>query len=277
MLKFSKWHGLGNDFILVEPAKNPGFDARSAAVHLCDRHFGIGADGVVTVKPITPGIFEMRIYNADGTEPEMCGNATRCVGVYIKRNKLAEGNEYQLKTLAGTVRPRVLENGSVRVDMGEPRLLRGELPMTGNPGEEAREVVLEVPGCRLIGSAVSMGNPHCVIFVPDINAIQLEKWGSQIEHDPQFPAGVNVEFVEVISPQLVRMRVWERGCGVTLACGTGSCATAVAGFLAGKTGRCITVLLDGGELQVEYAENDNHVYMTGPACEVFSGIYCERF
>ena len=274
---FSKWHGLGNDFIIAEPDKNPGFDFRAAAEHLCDRHFGIGADGVVTIRPLGGEAFEMRIYNSDGSETEMCGNATRCVGLYIRRNKLAKGGEFELHTRGGIVRPKVLDNGTVRVDMGEPRLLRGEIPVAGDPEADARSLSLELPGVRLEAVGVSMGNPHAVIFVPDINAIRPEEWGPRIECDPLFPNKTNVEFVEVISPQMVRMRVWERGCGVTLACGTGSCATTVAGAVTGRTGRCITVLLDGGELQIEYSEADNHVYMTGPACEVFQGAWTERF
>lgn len=277
MMIFSKWHGLGNDFILAEPEKNPGFDFQAASAHLCDRHFGIGADGVVTIRPLGGEAFEMRIYNSDGSETEMCGNATRCVGLYLRRNKLAKGGEFELHTRAGIIRPKVLDNGTVRVDMGTPRLRRGEIPVAGEPEADARGLALELPGLRLEAVGVSMGNPHAVIFVPDINAVKLEEWGARIECDPLFPNKTNVEFVEVISPQLVRMRVWERGCGVTLACGTGSCATAVAGVLTGRTGRCITVLLDGGELQIEYSEADNHVYMTGPACEVFQGAWTERF
>ena len=152
-----------------------------------------------------------------------------------------------------------------------------KIPVAGDPESDARSLSLDLPGIRLEAVGVSMGNPHAVIFVPDINAIKLEEWGPRIECDPLFPNKTNVEFVEVISPQMVRMRVWERGCGVTLACGTGSCATTVAGVVTGRTGRCITVLLDGGELQIEYSEADNHVYMTGPACEVFQGAWMERF
>ncbi len=275
-MKFSKWHGLGNDFIIVEPLKCGRFDFRGEAQHLCDRHFGIGADGVVTVKPLGADAFEMRIYNSDGTEPEMCGNATRCVGLYIKRNRLSAASEIELHTRAGIVRPRVLDNGSVCVDMGEPLLLRGEIPVAGEPNAPARDLTLNLPGCRLTGTGVSMGNPHCVIFVEDINQVPLETWGPMVENDLLFPKKTNVEFVEVISPQMVRMRVWERGCGITLACGTGSCAAAVAGFLTGRTGRSTTVLLDGGELQIDYSQENNHIYMTGPACEVFQGDYKER-
>ena len=255
-MKFSKWQGLGNDFVLVELGRHEVSRFPAEAQHWCDRHFGIGADGVVTIRPLGGTAFEMRIYNADGTEPEMCGNATRCVGLYIRKHKLAAGNEFELHTRTGIVRPKVLDNDSVRVDMGKPVLLH------------AQELTLQVPGSTLRGIAVSTGNPHVVIFVPDISAIPLTQWGPVIEKDAQFPAGTNVEFVEVISPQLVRMRVWERGCGVTLACGTGSCATVTAGVHSKRTDRHVTVLLDGGELQIDL---EDHVYMTGPACEVFRG------
>ena len=275
-MKISKWHGLGNDFILTELPKSSTFDVRGIAARLCDRHFGVGADGVVTIRHLSGNAFEMRIYNADGSEPEMCGNATRCVGVYIKRRMLAHGNDFELHTKGGIVRPKVLENGTVRVDMGEPRLRRGEIPVTGDPDSEAREVKLHVGGREFTAFCVSMGNPHAVIFVPDIRTVELETWGPQLECDPQFPRRINVEFAEVRGPQMVRMRVWERGCGVTLACGTGSCATAVAGRLSGRTDSRVTVLLDGGELQVEYSELDNHVYMTGPAVEVFRGELVEK-
>ena len=275
-MKISKWHGLGNDFILTELSKSSSFDIRGAVERLCDRHFGVGADGVVTIRHLSGNAFEMRIYNADGTEPEMCGNATRCVGLYIKRRMLARGDEFELRTKGGIVRPRVLENGTVRVDMGEPRLLRGEIPVAGNPAEQAREVKLRADGRDFTAFCVSMGNPHAVIFVPDIEAVELEKWGPVLECDPQFPKKINVEFVEVRSPGMVRMRVWERGCGITMACGTGSCATAVAGHLSGRTGSCVTVLLDGGELLVEHSAADNHVYMTGPAVEVFRGELVEK-
>ena len=275
-MKISKWHGLGNDFILTELSKSSSFDIRGAVERLCDRHFGVGADGVVTIRHLSGNAFEMRIYNADGTEPEMCGNATRCVGLYIKRRMLARGDEFELRTKGGIVRPKVLENGTVRVDMGEPRLLRGEIPVAGNPAEQAREVKLRADGRDFTAFCVSMGHPHAVIFVPDIEAVELEKWGPVLECDPQFPKKINVEFVEVRSPGMVRMRVWERSCGITMACGTGSCATAVAGHLSGRTGSCVTVLLDGGELLVEHSAADNHVYMTGPAVEVFRGELVEK-
>ena len=202
-MKISKWHGLGNDFILTELSKSSSFDVRGAVERLCDRHFGVGADGVVTIRHLSGNAFEMRIYNADGTEPEMCGNATRCVGLYIKRRMLARGDEFELRTKGGIVRPKVLENGTVRVDMGKPRLLRGEIPVAGNPAEQAREVKLRADGRDFTAFCVSMGNPHAVIFVPDIEAVELEKWGPVLECDPQFPKKINVEFVEVRSPGMV--------------------------------------------------------------------------
>ncbi|MDR0932430.1 MAG: diaminopimelate epimerase [Victivallales bacterium] len=275
-MKISKWHGLGNDFILTELPKSSTPEMGGVVERLCDRHFGVGADGLVTLRHLDGNAFEMRIYNADGTEPEMCGNATRCAGLYIKKRQLAVGDEFELHTKAGIVRPKVLENGTVRVDMGVPRLLRGEIPVTGDPKAEAREVKLSVDGHEFTAFCVSMGNPHAVIFVPDIREVKLEKWGPVLECDPQFPNKINVEFVEVRGPKMVRMRVWERGCGITMACGTGSCATAVAGYLSKRTGNSVTVLLDGGELLIEYSEADNHVYMTGPAVEVFRGEIMEK-
>ena len=174
-MKISKWHGLGNDFILTELSKSSSFDIRGTVERLCDRHFGVGADGVVTIRHLSGNAFEMRIYNADGTEPEMCGNATRCVGLYIKRRMLARGDEFELRTKGGIVRPKVLENGTVRVDMGEPRLLRGEIPVAGNPAEQAREVKLRADGRDFTAFCVSMGNPHAVIFVPDLSLIHISE------------------------------------------------------------------------------------------------------
>ncbi|MDD2402987.1 MAG: diaminopimelate epimerase [Victivallaceae bacterium] len=270
-MKFYKWHGLGNDFVIINYNENPNCELAAIAHRVCDRHFGIGADGLVSVRHLGGNAFEMRIYNSDGSETEMCGNATRCVGLFIKNRKLVSGREYELHTRAGIIRPTVLENDSVRVDMGEPHLLRGEIPVTGRASDNALNLELTVGSRKFIGNAVSMGNPHVVIFVPEVAKIKLAEWGSQIECDKLFPRKTNVEFVQVLSHNLIRIRVWERGCGVTLACGTGSCASAVAGFLTGRTGRNVSVLLDGGELQIEYSENDNHVYMTGPAVEVFQG------
>ena len=268
---FSKYHGLGNDFILVETRLNPGCDFRALAVPLCDRRHGIGADGLVTIEALGGADFAMHIYNSDGTEAEMCGNATRCVAHYIDCRGLAPGHrEFALHTLAGIIRPRLLDDGLVRVDMGMPRLTRAEIPVAGNAADTAIEMTLEAAGRAFTGTAVSMGNPHFVIFVDDINAIELETWGAALETHPAFPRKCNIEFAQLLAPGRIRMRVWERGCGVTAACGTGSCATAVAAHLTGRAEGPLTVTLDGGDLRIEYAA-DRHVYMTGPAVCVFHG------
>jgi diaminopimelate epimerase len=273
---FSKWHGLGNDFLIVEPDKNPGYPFSETSKALCDRHFGVGGDGVVAVRPLGGNAFEMRIYNSDGTETEMCGNATRCVALYIKTRNLAAGSEYELHTRGGIVRPKVLDTGLVTVDMGEPRLKRREIPVAGDPDATALDLTVAAGELQFQGIGVSMGNPHLVIFVPDVAKVQLETWGPLLEHSPHYPKKTNVEFVQVLDRRTVRMRVWERGCGVTWACGTGSCATVVAGVLSGRTDRKVRVLLDGGELEIEYSARDQHVYMTGPASEVFAGELNER-
>lgn len=268
---FSKYHGLGNDFILAETRLNPGCDCRALAVPLCDRRRGIGADGIITIEALGGPEFAMHIYNSDGSEAEMCGNGTRCVARYIDAHQLAPGHkEFTLHTLAGLIRPRVYENGLVRVDMGIPRLTRGEIPVAGNGSDTAIDMTLEAAGRSFTGTAVSMGNPHFVIFVDDIGAIELERWGAALEVHPAFPRKCNIEFAQMLAPDHIRMRVWERGCGVTAACGTGTCATAVAARLTGRTKGMVNVTLDGGDLEIDYAA-DRHVYMTGPAVCVFNG------
>ncbi len=253
---FSKWHGLGNDFILVDMTLNPSFSAHSHAIALCDRHRGIGADGLVTIKPLSQRDVEMRIFNADGSEAEMCGNASRCVGMYIRHN-IGPGSEpVNLHTRSGIVRLTVLQN-AVRVDMGEPRLI-------------ARNQQISLPGMEITGTSVSMGNPHFVVFVPSLEKTDITALGPALEKHPLFPNGTNVEFAEIITPEIIRMRVWERGCGITMACGTGSCATAFAGLLSGLSGQNATLRLDGGDLQITCGK-DNHIHMTGPATEVFRG------
>ena len=249
-LKFSKWTGLGNDFVLYEPGQTPEYGAAftDRVIKLCDRRFGIGADGVVIVTPmdndgclvlgdtgvgagvgpaaksVPNGVdFEMRIFNADGSEAAMCGNATRCVAKYIRSRGLAKDDNtkvFNLHTKSGLVKPALLDDGRVCVDMGLPRNFLGSIKLTADSFDFTAETV-------------SMGNPHAVIFVDDIEKIQLEKWGSILEIDSQFPDRCNIEFAQVIpaagaAPTQIRMRVWERGCGVTMACGTGSCATLVA-------------------------------------------------
>lgn len=284
-IKFSKWTGLGNDFILLEPGQKVyyGAEFEQSVIKLCDRRFGIGADGVVIVTPmdndgclvldgigsgvgpaskaIANGIdFEMRIFNADGSEAAMCGNATRCVAKYIRSRGLAKTEEasvFNLHTKSGLVKPSLLDDGRVCVDMGNPRNFLGSIKLTADNFDFTAETV-------------SMGNPHAVIFVDDIEKIQLENWGRILECDKQFPDRCNIEFAQVVTPTQIRMRVWERGCGVTMACGTGSCATLVAAQRTGRVGVEADVVLDGGVLHIKH-EEDGPVLMTGPAQEVFRG------
>lgn len=276
-LKFTKYHGLGNDFILIdnlafsEPLVTP-----DEAVKLCDRHFGIGADGVIFVLPSKNGHdYSMRIFNSDGSEPEMCGNGIRCFAQFLTELEGVEvvGKTYKIDTLAGLICPTIMGNGQVKVDMGEPQLLAKQIPIT--LVKEDKKVVNEllvIDNTNYYVSAVSMGNPHCLVFVDDVNSIDLVKIGPLFEHNLHFPKKTNTEFIEVISSNYVKMKVWERGAGITLACGTGACATVVAGVLNNKCDRLTTVELPGGCLEIEWSEKDNHVYMTGPATKVFSGI-----
>jgi diaminopimelate epimerase len=275
-IEFTKYQGLGNDFILVDnrhqatPCLTP-----DQAVQLCDRHFGIGADGVIFALPGQADTdYTMRIFNSDGSEPEMCGNGIRCLGRFIADLE-GRGDQlvtYRIHTLAGVIIPEVLADGQVRVDMGEPRLGAAEIPTT--LGEKEGQVVnqsLTVAGQDYLVTCVSMGNPHCMTYVADVAAVPLSQIGPQFEHHPVFPQRTNTEFVEVIRADYVKMRVWERGAGITLACGTGACATVVAGVLTGQNDRLCTVELPGGCLQIEWSKANNHVYMTGPATSVFQG------
>ena len=218
----------------------------------------------------------MRIFNSDGGEAEMCGNGIRCFARYVYENGLLDKTELSVETLAGIIRPKLLpadgKETLVCVDMGEPRLNRGEIPMTGEPAGRVIDVPLVVGGADYRITCVSMGNPHCVIFTDAVEELDLAEFGRPIEVHPAFPRKTNVEFVQVLDRQNLRMRVWERGAGVTLACGTGTCATVVAAVLNDKTDRKVRVRLDGGELLIEWRD-DNHVYMTGPAVEVFRGEY----
>ncbi len=280
-MQFSKWHGQGNDFVIVNGFQEKLNDYRQAAIAVCDRHFGIGADGLVILLPAATADadFKIRIFNSDGSEAEMCGNATRCIARYVYENGLTEKTSLTLETLAGYIKPEIVfEAGQIKticVDMGVPRLQRSEIPMAGPDDLQAVNIPLEAAGGTYGITCVSMGNPHCVIFVDDITTVDLSAIGPVIETHSLFPRKTNVEFVQVLSSDKVRMRVWERGAGVTLACGTGASATLVASVLNGKTDRAITVNLDGGDLFVEWRD-DKHIYMSGPAIEVFRGSYLGR-
>ncbi|MDI3316411.1 MAG: diaminopimelate epimerase [Bacillota bacterium] len=275
-MRFVKMHGLGNDYVFVDaigggvsPLEEPGLAGWSderlqrLAVAVADRHRGIGGDGLILMLRGQSEPFRMRIFNADGSEGEMCGNGIRCVAKYLFDEGYTRERSLAIETRAGLIRTEVGEGDrrsrQVRVDMGPPRSI-----------EEARE--LEAAGRRWRYRSVSMGNPHAVIFVDDPEAVDVARVGPQIEHHPAFPGRTNVEFVRVDSPERLTMRVWERGSGVTLACGTGACASAVAAAHEGRTGRRVAVDLPGGRLAVEWAA-DGRVWMTGPAEEVFRGEY----
>lgn len=277
-IAFRKYHGLGNDFVLLdnrhqaEPLMTP-----EDAVKWCDRHFGIGADGVIFALPGQDGTdYTMRIFNSDGSEPEMCGNGIRCMARFIADLETAETGRakpsYTIHTLAGVITPSFTDDGQVTVDMGLPRLLAAEIPTTlVAAAEKVIQQPLTVAGETWDVTCVSMGNPHCITFVDDVAAVPLEMLGPQFEHHAAFPKRINTEFIQVVRPDYLKMRVWERGAGITLACGTGACASLVAAVLNGKSDRAATLELPGGNLHIEWRDSDQHLYMTGPAELVFSG------
>ncbi len=272
-MEFTKMHGLGNDFIIVEASSfQEAQKFQAYTQQLCDRHFGIGADGLIIIGNDEDQDVFMRIYNSDGSEPEMCGNGIRCIALYARRYGLVDKDHFSVKTLAGPRFPQIYQEGGqewVRVDMGEPELELQKIPVSGHGSNAA--IPLPGLGQDFVFTAVSMGNPHCIIYVDDIDSVPLSVWGPQIETNEMFPEKINVEFVKVIDEGELEAVVWERGAGITLACGTGACAILVASVLNGKSQRKATVRLPGGELVIEWNEQDNHVYMSGPAVEVFRG------
>jgi len=275
-INFTKYHGLGNDFILIDNRHNdtPCLTSEQA-IKVCDRHFGIGGDGVIfALPPQGNSDYTMRIYNSDGSEPEMCGNGIRCLARFVAELE-GKGNSndvYQIQTLAGIIRPQLQGGDQVKVNMGQPYLLAQEIPTTlGSPQDKVIEEALTVAGQTWQVTCVSMGNPHCITFVDNADAIDLEKIGPQFENHSVFPKRINTEFIEVVRHNYLKMRVWERGAGITLACGTGACASVVAGVLNHRCDRASTVELPGGCLDIEWSEQDNQVYMTGPATNVFKG------
>ena len=279
---FTKMHGCGNDYIYIDGAKEKISDKPGLAVRLSDRHFGIGGDGVIFINPSEMADFEMEMYNADGSRGKMCGNGIRCVAKYVYDRGLTEKKELTIVS-CGSVKTLWLEVeegkvSRVRVDMGVPVLDAGEIPADPaytleGADEENRliDVSYKVDGKQSKMTAVSMGNPHAVIFCRDIDSLDLQASGPLFEHHPAFPGGVNTEFVEILDRKNIKMRVWERGSGETFACGTGACASLAASVLTGKTDRKVTVHLLGGDLEIEWNEADDHIYMTGPAVTVFTG------
>lgn len=274
-MRFTKMHGCGNDYIYVDCFSNPiPHDPAGLSRAISDRHFGVGSDGLILICPSDKADARMRMFNADGSEAEMCGNGVRCVAKYVHDHGLVRKPTLTVETGRGVLTLDLeVAGGSVRlvrVDMGEPILEAASIPTTlsGNP---PLDVPLQVDDRTFRVTCVSMGNPHCVTFVDTIDDKLVHGIGPRVEHHVAFPRRTNAEFVRVVKPDEVTLRVWERGSGETLACGTGACAVAVAGALTGRTQRRLTAHLPGGNLQLFWSEKDNHVYMTGPATEVFSG------
>jgi len=271
-MKFQKMHGLGNDFILMDEIDPMKYDLTALAIKMCDRHQGIGADGIILILPSDIADVKMRIINSDGSEANMCGNGIRCFAKYVYDNQINTDKSFTIETGAGVMIPElIIEDGKVlfvKVNMGAPILERSAIPMTGAIGNVINEP-LEVAGKVYNITSMLMGVPHTMVFVDQLDQTDIVAIGRQIEKNPVFPKGTNVNFVEVINDHEVKMRTWERGAGSTLACGTGSCATAVASFLNGKTGKEVTVHLTLGDLLIEWV--DGIVYMTGTANHVFEG------
>ncbi len=278
-MKFTKMHGLGNDYVYVNLFDQPApTDPSGLAVRISDRHFGVGSDGLILIGPSERADAQMRMFNADGSESEMCGNGVRCVAKYIHDHGIAPRPRVTVETGRGILTLDIeVESGKarrVRVDMGVPILKSAEIPTT-LPGDPPRDVAVEVGGMSLALTAVSMGNPHVVAYVPDVERFPVETIGPALEHHPAFPRRVNAHFVEILGPSEVRMRTWERGSGITLACGTGACAVCVAGMLTGRTGPRLLAHLPGGDLELQWEGQGAPVFMTGPATEVFSGEWDE--
>lgn len=282
-MKFTKMHGCGNDYVYVDCTKEVIPNISETAIRVSDRHFGIGSDGLILIKASDVADFEMDMYNADGSRGKMCGNGIRCVAKYVYDHGLTDKTTITVNTLSGIKTLKLtVEDGKVRkvrVDMGEPELIPAQVPVKASVlglADDRREAIvaepLEIKARSYDITCVSMGNPHCITFIgEDVRDFPLEEVGPVFEKHELFPERVNTEFINVIDKDHLRMRVWERGSGETLACGTGACAVAVASYLNGFTGRSVDIELLGGHLEVVYDEKTNHVFMTGPATEVFSG------
>ncbi|MDD3151208.1 MAG: diaminopimelate epimerase [Candidatus Gastranaerophilales bacterium] len=278
-INFVKMHGIGNDFILVEDAeiKKNNLNYNTLAIKMCDRNFGVGADGLIIINPEdmkSTTDTAWRIFNSDGTEPQMCGNGIRCFAKYIKENNIIKKNKFTVNTLAGVITPEILADGRVKVDMGAPILDSKKIP-TNIETNKVLEYLVEIGDKKFKINAVSMGNPHCIIFTDeDTKKLALE-YGSLLEKSEFFPEKTNVEFVKIISKNHIKIDVWERGCGITLACGTGSCATVVAAISNNLTENKVLADLPGGQLEIEWNCDNlgNHVFMTGNAEIVFEGKY----
>lgn len=276
LIRFTKMHGAGNDYIYLDGMENCPDDLNALSIAMSDRHKGVGSDGLVVIMPSEVADFRMRMFNADGSEGEMCGNASRCIGKYVYEKGLTKKRHITLETLAGikSLSLNVSDDNtvdSVTVDMGEPILEPSRIPVSLD-----RELI-KTPISTEAGifeiTAVSMGNPHGVVFVKSLDDVDVHTVGRELEVNPIFPQKANIEFAQILKRDEIRMRVWERGSGETLACGTGACATLVAGVLTGSCDRKVTIHLLGGDLNIEWVEQNDHVYMTGPAEMVFEGTY----
>ena len=277
MIGFTKMHGLGNDYLLVDAMKGGPPEAKLPVIAkaLSDRHFGIGSDGLILVEPSRVADFKMRIFNSDGSEAEMCGNGVRLFAKFVYERGYTRQRDLEIETLAGIIRPRLRISGGevtdVRIDMGEPRLRRSDIPMKGPDQDRVVAERIRVLGQRYEITAVSMGNPHCVLFVDNVDKARVGEIGPAIERHDLFPKRTNVEFAQIVGEGQIKMRVWERGAGETLACGTGASAVVVASALNGLSARKATVHLRGGDLKVHWNQEDNHVFIEGPAEEVCTG------
>jgi len=279
-LEFTKMHGAGNDFVVLDGIRDRlPRDMVAFSRRIGDRNFGIGCDQILVVRPASSADFRMEIFNPDGSQVEMCANGIRAFYKYLRDHGHTGREEIGVETLSGVVRPRWRGNDMVTVDMALPVLVPEKIPTTlGSDDGPVLDVSLDVPQAlcpdgsgRVVLSSVSMGNPHAVIEVPDVDAAPVHELGSLIENHPAFPNRVNVEFIRIESRGRIQQRTWERGTGETLACGSGACAVAVTSMLRGAVDRQVTIALRGGELEIEWASDDAHVFMTGPAAEVFSG------
>jgi len=292
-MRFTKMHGLGNDYVYVNCFEEEIADPVELARVISDRHFGVGSDGLILIGPSEKADVRMRIFNADGSEAEMCGNGIRCVAKYVFEHKLAEGKgpfavpgqpacptSLNIETANAVLTVGLIIDSndkvqSVCVNMGQPVLAARDIPVN-LPLKEVIEQPMQFLNRALVMTCVSMGNPHAVFFCDDVNSIELEKFGPVIEKHSIFPNRTNVHFVQVDGPAEFTMRTWERGSGITLACGTGACACCVAAVVTGRTERLCTAHLPGGDLDLNWCEEDNCVYMTGPAVEVFEGVWPEK-
>ena len=274
-MKFTKMHGLGNDYVYVNCFEEKIDNPPAVARFVSDRHIGIGSDGLIMINPSKTADFEMEMYNADGSRGEMCGNGIRCVAKYVYDYGLTDKTQISVETLGGIkYLDLTVEDGKVslvKVDMGKPKLEADLIPIISER-EQVIDEPIEVDGKEYHMTGVSMGNPHTVIYVDDVKGLDLEKIGPKFENHERFPKRINTEFVHCIDRQTVEMRVWERGSGETLACGTGACAVAVSSILNNLTDTQVTVKLLGGDLQIEWDREKDRVFMTGPATVVFDGV-----